>query len=286
MFIWLSKNKSKMPNTNTTISLSYFTSSLRCPTPLLLHKGVTPKTTFYDFGSQGIYFCVLSSKKVSEFSIINNLRLIDNTSYLLLEFESKEDFPSFFYLGINTLWLNIEVKIDSITLQAIASKIIDSWLKINKSILLKHQLFVKCLLRCNYKSILISNYFFELFFQFLTDLELHLCDKPSIKFKDFELQKIREIEEKITQNLFLATPTIETMAKMANMSSSKFKTLFREVFGQSVRQHILDKKMAHAHGLLQSGKYTFTQIAYKLGYSHASGFTRMLKKDDYSWVQE
>jgi AraC-like DNA-binding protein len=65
---------------------------------------------------------------------------------------------------------------------------------------------------------------------------------------------------------------------MAGMSESKFKKVFQEAFGQSPHQYILEKKLEYANELLKSGQYTLTQIAYKLGYNHTSGFTRLYKK--------
>ena len=67
------------------------------------------------------------------------------------------------------------------------------------------------------------------------------------------------------------------MASMADMSVSKFKILFNNEFGESPHQHILGKKLILARELLQTGSYSVSQVSYKVGFNHPSGFTRLFK---------
>jgi AraC-like DNA-binding protein len=82
---------------------------------------------------------------------------------------------------------------------------------------------------------------------------------------------------KITKNLSKRPPSINKMAEMAGMSVTKFKVMFKETFGESPHQYILDKKLFLAKELLQTGQYSITEVSYKIGFNYPSGFTRVFK---------
>ena len=61
------------------------------------------------------------------------------------------------------------------------------------------------------------------------------------------------------------------------MSSTKFKKLFKEAFGKSTRQYILDIKAEQARVLLETNKFSISQVAEKLGFNYPSSLTRLIK---------
>ncbi len=240
---------------------------------------VKPNDNFYlnDFGSKGSYFCIYTSKKIAEEPIFNYPLSNGNISYLLIQVQSLEQNSlTFFYLGININWLKSELGINVLDSEKSVNKVIKNW-QTSKFILSKHHLFVQKLSQNNHRSILISNYFFEFLYLFLN--ELRFPNQEHTNSNELELQKIRDIEVEVSHNLHLSIPTIEIMAKGVGMSSSKFKILFRNIFGQSVKQHFLTKKQDYAQSLLREKQYTLTQIAHKLGYNYTSGLTRILSKN-------
>ena len=88
------------------------------------------------------------------------------------------------------------------------------------------------------------------------------------------LMKIRyEIEfsiPKMIQN--------EEMAKKANMSLSKFKNLFKQLFGKSPYQYHLEYKMEKAMVLLKNEKIKVSEVGYSLGYKNLSNFSKAFFK--------
>ncbi|MBX2872551.1 MAG: helix-turn-helix transcriptional regulator [Saprospiraceae bacterium] len=91
------------------------------------------------------------------------------------------------------------------------------------------------------------------------------------------------------QGLFLAAanlrdplrrnpPGIADLAKIAAMSKTKFKTSFKQVFGQPPLQYHLRIKMEYAKSQLQEKQKSASEISYQLGYSHPSKFTLAFKK--------
>lgn len=72
-------------------------------------------------------------------------------------------------------------------------------------------------------------------------------------------------------------PTIDDLAKMAGMGKTKFKKIFKQVFGSAPKQYHQKIKMDYAKEELQKNLKTSTEIAYELGYAHPSKFTRAFK---------
>jgi AraC family transcriptional regulator, exoenzyme S synthesis regulatory protein ExsA len=89
---------------------------------------------------------------------------------------------------------------------------------------------------------------------------------PEWKFK-------RLIESNLRFNL-----SIEEYASIAGMSVSTFKRFFRQVFGDSPGQFIINSRLSFAAGLLKKTSKTVQEIAYESGFENAAHFTRMFNK--------
>ena len=196
--------------------------------------------------------------------------------YLFLGIQSVRS--PYFYMIVSLPWLQNQLQIGEDKIQPAIRKVLSEWQKKGTSMAIKHTLFQKNFNLSTHQSVLSQTYFFELLYLLLKSIELEIHGGRAAKYRDAEIKKIIEVEAQITQNLSVTSSTVEQMSAMAGMNISKFKVLFKEVFGQSPHQYILEKKLDYAKVLLHSGKYTLTQIAYKLGYNHTSGFTRIYKK--------
>lgn len=97
----------------------------------------------------------------------------------------------------------------------------------------------------------------------------------NIYYSDF--QKIIITRNSIDQNVQKSIP-IETLAKQAGMSSSKYKTLFKQIIGATPYQYFLNNRMEKAMELLRGNEYSVSQVAYQLGYSNPSKFSESFKK--------
>lgn len=74
------------------------------------------------------------------------------------------------------------------------------------------------------------------------------------------------------------TPTIEELAKISKMGKTKFKNVFRQVFGSAPKQYHQKVKMEYAKEELRKKQKNSTELSYELGYAHPSKFTRAFKK--------
>lgn len=91
------------------------------------------------------------------------------------------------------------------------------------------------------------------------------------------------------KNLFIASaylrnpltktiPSIKELASIANMGTTKFKVLFKQLFGNAPFQYRNKIRMEFAREELVARRKTPTEISHELGYSHPSNFTTAYKK--------
>lgn len=71
--------------------------------------------------------------------------------------------------------------------------------------------------------------------------------------------------------------SLELMAGMANMSLSKFKRLFKKVFGTTPYRYCLNNKMEIARETLQKEDYSVSETGFMIGYSNLSQFSKAFK---------
>jgi AraC family transcriptional regulator, exoenzyme S synthesis regulatory protein ExsA len=229
----------------------------------------------FDFGSNYAYFLVLSEVIKDLRASKNTLKSLIEGNYCLINILYEKE-PSFF-VGISMDWLTNQVG-NIPDLDDIIHKVLTKWSDQHSLFTVRHVAFCKQHQRVVNQDLLTKSYFFQFFHFFVEDIQAAISSRNAADFREMDLRKIREIEEKITYNFHKSTPSISEMAKMAGMSVSKFKSLFYELYSTTPHQYILDKKMMYAKGLLQTGRYSVTQVAYKVGYHHPSGFTRVYKQ--------
>lgn len=88
------------------------------------------------------------------------------------------------------------------------------------------------------------------------------------------MQKIREnIDNSIESKL-----SVENLAKIAGMSLSKFKILFKQIFGTTPYKYYLANRMERSMELLATKKYSVSEVGYIIGYSNPSQFTKSFQK--------
>lgn len=73
-------------------------------------------------------------------------------------------------------------------------------------------------------------------------------------------------------------PSLDELAAVAKMSKSKFKMLFKQLFGVSPMQFHHKIRMQYAKDELVTRRKNPTQLSFELGYSHPSNFTTAFKK--------
>ena len=73
-------------------------------------------------------------------------------------------------------------------------------------------------------------------------------------------------------------PSVSEMAKLLSVSESKFYVIYKETFGISPAQDIINARIENAKTYLSSGLYTVEQTAELVGYKNTFHFIRQFKQ--------
>jgi len=96
--------------------------------------------------------------------------------------------------------------------------------------------------------------------------------------KNWHIQTIRRVEQRLTQCLEDTLPSQKELAREFALSESTLKRHFKAVYGKTMYEYYLEKKMDLAKWLLVEKKISVSETAYMLGYEKVSAFIIIFKK--------
>ena len=132
---------------------------------------------------------------------------------------------------------------------------------------------IKGLFNAIFKEFLINDSLFDTVVAArLTELMVSLCRKATSK-SDFSLSSVEYINRHYNEDL-----TIDFLASLENLSSSRYRTVFRNAMGVSPYEYILSLRINTACFYLTNSTYTIDEIAETAGYSDQFYFSRIFKK--------
>jgi AraC-like DNA-binding protein len=79
-------------------------------------------------------------------------------------------------------------------------------------------------------------------------------------------------------NNIASPPSIQELAKLVGLSRSVMTNTFKNSYGVSITEYLLQKRMDAAYELLKSGKLSILEVALAVGYEDQSAFGRVYKK--------
>lgn len=92
-----------------------------------------------------------------------------------------------------------------------------------------------------------------------------------------DIQTIYKVKEQMLEYLD-TPPLIKELAEKANMSPSKLKRLFKQIFGNSIFSYYQGFRMKEAARLLKEEKLSVSDVGYELGFTNLSHFSRVFKE--------
>jgi AraC-like DNA-binding protein len=92
-----------------------------------------------------------------------------------------------------------------------------------------------------------------------------------------DIAVIYTIRNKIIQDLS-APPYLPDLAKLAAMSESKLKKIFRYIFGTGIYEYFQTLRMKEAARLLLEEKLSVSETGFRMGFSNLSHFSRLFKQ--------
>lgn len=105
-------------------------------------------------------------------------------------------------------------------------------------------------------------------------------NESDLQFSRINQNDLKQIED-IESRYFVVNkplPNLEFLASEANMSLSKFKKCFKQVYGLPPYEYHLNQKLEIAKNQLLQNKWTVSEIASNLGYTSAANFDKAFKK--------
>jgi len=111
-----------------------------------------------------------------------------------------------------------------------------------------------------------------------SSLELEKRDEKQLYALNIhDIQTIYRVKEQLLEHLE-TPPIIKELAVSANMSPSKLKRLFKQVFGNSIFSYYQGFRMQEAARLLKEEKLSVSEVGCQLGFINLSHFSRVFKE--------
>ena len=92
-----------------------------------------------------------------------------------------------------------------------------------------------------------------------------------------DIQMIYKVREQMLKHL-AKPPAIDQLAVSANMSPTKLKRLFKQVFGDSIFSYYQGHRMKEAVRLLKQENLSVSATGYQLGFTNLSHFSRVFEQ--------
>jgi len=119
---------------------------------------------------------------------------------------------------------------------------------------------------------LILERFFTRYYRKISETDRFVRASPD------ELQRLKMVESEMLKDFSFAPPNIVQLSRIAAMSTSKLKQIFKEVFGMPVYQYYQKHRLQKGKAMLITKKYSLKEVASELGYTHVKDFSKAFYK--------
>jgi AraC-like DNA-binding protein len=116
----------------------------------------------------------------------------------------------------------------------------------------------------------------ELICRLLMELEKR-DEKHLYALNMHDILTIYRVKEQVLEHLE-TPPVIKELSVSANMSPTKLKRLFKQIFGNSIFNYYQEFRMKEAALLLKGEKLSVSDVGYRLGFTNLSHFSRIFKE--------
>lgn len=113
--------------------------------------------------------------------------------------------------------------------------------------------------------------------EFLTAASKEGTDKANTHI-DLYYDKVKEAEAILIAHLQKSPPRLTAIAKTVALSESTLKRYFKIIYGKSIYEYYLSRKMELARTVMMQRPYTVNEIAELMGYEKVSHFIEIFKK--------
>lgn len=115
------------------------------------------------------------------------------------------------------------------------------------------------------------------FFSEVTAGVYKFMEAEKVKISKDEINRLINIRKHLDKDT--PPPSLESLTKIALMSSTSLKTKFKKMYGATVFEYFQRRRMQKARILLLTHKYSVKQVGTQLGYINLSNFSIAFKKE-------
>lgn len=105
----------------------------------------------------------------------------------------------------------------------------------------------------------------------------HPEQQPNIN--EATLKQLIKVESLLVSNLFVQPPTIPVLSRIAMMSETKLKNVFKAMYGYNLYEYYQKSRMLKARQMLRAKKTSVKEVGMALGFKNLSNFTIAYKKE-------
>jgi AraC-like DNA-binding protein len=116
----------------------------------------------------------------------------------------------------------------------------------------------------------------ELICRLLMELEKR-DERRLYPLNDADIQSVYKVRDSMLANLD-TPPVIDALAASANMSVTKLKRIFRQIFGDSIFSYYQTFRIMEAARLLREDNVSVADAGYRMGFTNLSHFARVFRE--------
>ncbi|MEX6686612.1 helix-turn-helix transcriptional regulator [Danxiaibacter flavus] len=99
-----------------------------------------------------------------------------------------------------------------------------------------------------------------------------------VKVSTEDIERLKKVEAELLKDFTAEPLSINKLAKLAAMSPTKLKSVFKEIYGIPIYQYFQKSRMNKAKAMLLSKKYSVKEVGLELGYTNMSNFAKAFSK--------
>lgn len=104
-----------------------------------------------------------------------------------------------------------------------------------------------------------------------------LASTQNVKLNKKDINALKRVIKYLKDN-YAAYPSISNLAKVANMSETRFQLAFKQQYKTTLYEYFKNLRMNYALQLLNETNYSIKEIALKVGYRNSGHFAGIFKK--------
>jgi len=134
-----------------------------------------------------------------------------------------------------------------------------------------------CFNKPPFRKLILANKANELFYTIIMEVLVDKSVSRQSALQPEDISKFYTVKEMIEANLQKPLSHSQ-IARKVSINEFKLKSGFKEMFGTTIYNYLLEKRMSKAKIMLESGDFTVSEAAWDIGYTNVSHFIATFKK--------